>query len=198
MGRTEYNLERNTSRYFSKALHSKFTCVKSSPTRGIRNKGLAYTLHPAARAPWIVAAQTQLRLKPPPFPNLKRRGARSEQNAVRIHLHMLWRVDMPLKPSANSDTRRDATNLNTRRTRTPGPTAINLNRAKSPPPILSYHMPVIPFYIHLLHTQPDLLEKSQGTAEIKFRECLKKRGQSSLDISIPLSVCGPGIMISSS
>ena len=24
----------------------------------------------------------------------------------------------------------------------------------------------------------DLLEKSQGTAEIKFRECLKKRGQS--------------------
>ena len=136
MGRTEYNLERNTSRYFSKALHSKFTCVKSSPTRGIRNKGLAYTLHPAARAPWIVAAQTQLRLKPPPFPNLKRRGARSEQNAVRIHLHMLWRVDMPLKPSANSDTRRDATNLNTRRTRTPGPTAINLNRAKSPP--LSY------------------------------------------------------------
>ena len=79
MGRTEYNLERNTSRYFSKALHSKFTCVKSSPTRGIRNKGLAYTLHPAARAPWIVAAQTQLRLKPPPFPNMKRRGARSEQ-----------------------------------------------------------------------------------------------------------------------
>lgn len=52
MGRTEYNLERNTSRYFSKALHSKFTCVKSSPTRGIRNKGLAYTLHPAARAPY--------------------------------------------------------------------------------------------------------------------------------------------------
>ena len=39
-------------------------------------------------------------------------------------------------------------------------------------------MQVIPFYIHLLHTQPDLLEKSQGTAEIKFRECLKKRGQS--------------------
>ncbi len=99
--------------------------------------------------------------------------------SVRTHLLMLWRVDMPLKPSANSDTRRDATNLNTRRTRTPGPTAINLNRAKyPPPPILSYHMPVIPFYIHLLHTQPDLLEKSQGTAEIKFRECLKKRGQS--------------------
>ena len=37
--------------------------------------------------------------------------------------------------------------------------------------LVSYHMPVIPFYIHLLHTQPDLLEKSQGTAEIKFREC---------------------------
>ena len=62
MGRTEYNLERNTSRYFSKALHSKFqtTCVKSSPTCGIRNKGLAYTLHPAARAPWIVAAQIMM------------------------------------------------------------------------------------------------------------------------------------------
>ena len=56
-------------------------------------------------------------------------------------------------------------------------------------------MQVIPFYIHLLHTQPDLLEKSQGTAEIKFRECLKKRGQSCLDISTPLSVCGlrPGL-----
>ena len=41
----------------------------------------------------------------------------------------------------------------------------------------------------------DLLEKSQGTAEIKFRECLKKRGQSCLDISTPLSVCGlrPGL-----
>ena len=53
----------------------------------------------------------------------------------RTQLLMLWRVDMPLKPSANSDTRRDATNLNTRRTRTPGPTAINLNRAKYPPPL---------------------------------------------------------------
>ena len=80
---------------------------------------------------------------------------------------MLWRVDMPLKPSANSDTRADCDKLE--RGEIP----------PLPPPILvSYHMPVIPFYIHLLHTQPDLLEKSQGTAEIKFRECLKKRGQS--------------------
>ena len=68
---------------------------------------------------------------------------------------------MPLKPSANSDTRADCDKLE-RGEIPPLP----------PPPILvSYHMPVIPFYIHLLHTQPDLLEKSQGTAEIKFREC---------------------------
>ncbi len=33
---------------------------------------------------------------------------------------------MPLKPSANSDTRHDATN---------SPAAINLNRAKYPPPL---------------------------------------------------------------
>ena len=43
----------------------------------------------------------------------------------RTQLLMLWRVDMPLKPSANSDTRHDATN---------SPAAINLNRAKYPPP----------------------------------------------------------------
>ena len=44
----------------------------------------------------------------------------------RTQLLMLWRVDMPLKPSANSDTRHDATN---------SPAAINLNRAKYPPPL---------------------------------------------------------------
>ena len=80
---------------------------------------------------------------------------------------------MPLETS-NSDTRRDELG---HPANSAGPTAINLNGAKYPPPpppppiLVSYHMPVIPFYIHLLHTQPDLREKSQGTAEIKFREC---------------------------
>ena len=116
MGQTEYNLERNTSRSSSKAVHSNSVCWIVSDSRDSQQG------HCALRTQCI--QQLELRRSWQPKRNFvfNLRPSRRDKGHVlskysgkpnrsfRTHLLVFWRVDISLKPSASSGTRRDATN----------------------------------------------------------------------------------------
>ena len=115
-GQTEYNLERNTSRSSSKASHSNNVCWIVSDSRDSQQG------HCALRTSCVRLLELRRSWQPNRNFVFNLRPSRRDEGHVlskysgkpkrsfSAQLLMLRRVDILLKPSASSETRRDATN----------------------------------------------------------------------------------------
>ena len=114
-GQTEYNLRKRPSYVFPQRPCIQTTRVESFPTRGIRNRGIARYGHDAfgnsSSGDRGNPSGTVFNLRPSRRDEghvLSKYSGRPNRS-FRTHFFVFWRVDISLKPSASSDTRRDAT-----------------------------------------------------------------------------------------